>query len=62
MAQRNNRHRAVLVITDGVDTGSRLTAASRVGYRQLDIDVPVYLLTVVNPLDHAGGEHAVVRG
>ena len=31
-----NRHRALLVITDGVDTGSRLTAAAGVGDRQRD--------------------------
>ena len=53
-ADRPNRHRAVLVITDGVDTGSRMKP-------QEVSDVPVYLLTVVNPLDHPGGEYAVIE-
>ena len=59
VAQRDNRHRAVLVITDGVDTGSQMTAKA-VSAIASDIDVPVYLLTVVHPLDHEGGSHAVV--
>ena len=59
VAQRDNRHRAVLVITDGVDTGSQMTAKA-VSAIASDIDVPVYLLTVVHPLDHDGGKHAVV--
>jgi len=59
VAQRDNRHRAVLVITDGVDTGSHLTAKA-VSAIASGIDVPVYLLTVVHPLDHEGGKHAVV--
>jgi Ca-activated chloride channel family protein len=58
-AERQNRHRAVLVITDGVDTGSRLKAPQVSGIAS-SIDVPVYLLTVVNPLDHPGGELSVV--
>jgi hypothetical protein len=48
----------VFVITDGVDTGSRLTAPEVSGIAS-GIDVPVYLLTVVNPVDHAGGEFGV---
>jgi Ca-activated chloride channel family protein len=59
VAARANRHRALLVITDGVDTGSRLTAPEVSGIAS-SIDVPVYLLAVVNPLDHPGGELAVV--
>jgi VWFA-related protein len=58
-AERANRHRAVLVITDGVDTGSTMKAAE-VSSIASSIDVPVYLLTVVNPLDHPGGEQSVV--
>jgi VWFA-related protein len=60
VAARANRHRALLVITDGVDTGSRLTAPEVSGIASA-IDVPVYLLTVVNPLDHPGEELAVVE-
>jgi VWFA-related protein len=59
VADRANRHRAVLVITDGVDTGSRMKAPEVSGIAS-SIDVPVYLLTVVNPLDHPGGELSVV--
>jgi Ca-activated chloride channel family protein len=61
VAERANRHRAILVITDGVDSGSRMTAP-QVSAVASEIDVPVYLLTVVNPLDHAGGEFAVSDG
>jgi Ca-activated chloride channel family protein len=59
VAARANRHRALLVVTDGVDTGSRLTASEVSGIAS-SIDVPVYLLTVVSPLDHPGGELSVV--
>jgi VWFA-related protein len=59
VGDRENRHRAVLVITDGVDTYSRLTAPQVSGIAS-SIDVPVYLLTVVNPLDHPGGEYSVI--
>jgi VWFA-related protein len=60
VAARTNRHRAVLVITDGVDTGS-LLKAPEVSAIASSIDVPVYLLTVVNPADHPGGEFAVLQ-
>lgn len=59
VAARANRHRALLVITDGVDTASRLTAPEVSGIAAA-IDVPVYLLAVVSPTDHPGGEFAVV--
>ena len=59
-AERANRHRALLVITDGVDTGSKRTAPEVSGIASA-IDVPVYLLTVVNPLDHPGGDFSVVE-
>jgi Ca-activated chloride channel homolog len=59
VAKRANRHRALLVVTDGVDTGSRLTASEVSGIAS-SIDVPVYLLTVVSPLDHPGGELSVL--
>ncbi len=58
VSERANRHRALLVITDGVDTGSRFTAA-QVSAIASSIDVPVYLLTVVTPLDHPGTEFEV---
>ena len=59
VGERANRHRALLVITDGVDTGSRMSAPEVSGIAS-SIDVPVYLLTVVSPLDHPGGEYAVL--
>jgi VWFA-related protein len=59
VAERANRHRALLVITDGVDTGSRMSAPEVSGIAS-SIDVPVYLLTVVTPLDHPGGDQAVI--
>jgi VWFA-related protein len=60
VAQRTNRHRAVLVITDGVDTNSQLKAPEVSGIAS-SIDVPVYLLAVVSPVDHIGGDLAVIQ-
>jgi VWFA-related protein len=57
VAERANRHRALLVITDGIDTASRFSAADVSGVASA-IDVPVYVLTVVTPLDRRGGERA----
>jgi Ca-activated chloride channel family protein len=54
VAERANRHRALLVITDGVDTASRLGAAEVSGIASA-IDVPVYVLTVVTPQELRGG-------
>jgi len=59
VADRANRHRALLVITDGIDTGSRLTAPEVSGIAA-SIDVPIYLLVVVAPVDHPGERLAVV--
>ena len=59
VSERANRHRAMLVITDGIDTGSRMSAPQVSGIAS-SIDVPVYLLTVVTPLDHPGSEHSVL--
>jgi Ca-activated chloride channel family protein len=58
VAERDNRHRALMVITDGIDTGSKMSAP-QVSAIAASIDVPVYLLTVVNPVDHIGGEFGV---
>jgi VWFA-related protein len=60
VAARPSRHRALLVITDGVDTGSRMTAPEVSGLAS-SIDVPVYLLAVVSPVDHPGGKFAVIE-
>ena len=58
-AERTSRHRAVLVVTDGVDTGSRMTPP-QVSYVASSIDVPVYLLVVSNPVDNPGHRLAVL--
>jgi Ca-activated chloride channel homolog len=60
VAERSNRHRAVLVITDGVDTGSRMTPP-QVSYVASKIDVPVYLLVVSNPVDNPNHKLAVME-
>jgi hypothetical protein len=60
VAERTNKHRALLVISDGVDTASKMTPAQVSGIASA-IDVPVYLLRVVNPLDHPGGAHEVIE-
>ncbi len=59
VAARGRSHRAVLVFTDGVDNNSRLTPAEVSGIASA-IDVPIYVLAVVSPLDHAGESTAVV--
>jgi Ca-activated chloride channel homolog len=58
LAGRPNVHRAVIVLTDGVDNNSRLSAPEVSGIAS-SIDVPVYILAVVSPLDHAGATTAV---
>jgi VWFA-related protein len=60
VAAHGGSQRAVVVLTDGVDTGSQLTPAEVSGIAS-GIDVPVYVVAVVSPLDHPGGERAVVR-
>jgi Ca-activated chloride channel family protein len=50
VAARGGSHRAVVVLTDGVDTSSRLTSAQVSGVAS-SIDVPVYIIAVVSPLD-----------
>jgi Ca-activated chloride channel homolog len=50
-----DRHRrAVIVLTDGMDTSSEMTPA-QVSWIASAIDVPVYVVTIVSPLDHPGG-------
>jgi len=55
VAERSNKHRALLVITDGADNASRLTPAEVSGIAS-SIDVPVYVVVAVSPLD-LDGEH-----
>ena len=57
LSSRPHHHRAVLVVTDGVDLGSRLTAQD-VSTIASSIDVPVYVLVVATPEDHANRDGA----
>jgi len=58
LSARPNLHRAVIVFTDGVDNNSRLSAPEVSGIASA-IDVPVYIVGVVSPLDHTGAASAV---
>lgn len=55
---RTGRRRAVVVLTDGIDTSSQLRPEA-VSAAASEIDVPVYVMSVVSPLDHAGTGTAV---
>ena len=59
LGDRTSQRRAVVVITDGVDTSSALTPAEVSGLAS-GIDVPVYVVAAVSPLDHPGAPTAVV--
>jgi Ca-activated chloride channel family protein len=50
--------RAVVTLTDGVDNASRLSAGEVSGLASA-IDVPVYVVLVVSPLDQTGSADAV---
>lgn len=57
VATRPSARRAVVVITDGVDTSSRLTPAEVSG-KAAAIDVPVYVIAVVSALDDPQSDRA----
>ena len=57
-AAGDTHRRAVIVLTDGIDTSSEMTP-EQVAATAAAIDVPVYLIAVVSPLDHAGTSEAV---
>jgi len=57
VATRPTARRAVVVLTDGIDTASRLTPA-QVSAKAAAIDVPVYIIAVVLPIDDPGSDHA----
>jgi len=59
LGDRPSPRRAVVVITDGIDTSSALTP-SQVSGMASAIDVPVYVIAVLSPLDHPGTDMAVV--
>ena len=58
LADRPSPRRAVIVITDGIDTSSTLSPSEVSGLASA-IDVPVYVIAVLSPLDHPGTDYAV---
>ena len=59
-AARTGRRRAVVVITDGIDTSSGLKP-SEVSAIASAIDVPVYIIATVLPIDHPGREGSLSK-
>ena len=57
VATRPFPRRAVVVLTDGIDTASRLSPA-QVSAKAAAIDVPVYIIATVLPIDDPGHERA----
>jgi Ca-activated chloride channel family protein len=51
LRSRDFKRRAILVVTDGLDNGSRLTPAEVSGLASAT-DVPVYVLSVLSLVDH----------
>jgi Ca-activated chloride channel family protein len=60
LGDRPSPRRAVVVITDGVDTSSSLKPSDVSGLAS-SIDVPVYVIAVLSPLDHPGMPLSVVN-
>lgn len=61
VAMRTGRRRAVVVITDGLDTSSHATPAE-VSSVASAIDVPVYVIATVLPIDDPNHEESLVNG
>jgi Ca-activated chloride channel homolog len=59
LGNRPSPRRAVVVITDGLDNASSMKPSDVSGIASA-IDVPVYVIAVVSPLDHPGEDLAVV--
>lgn len=57
VATRPSARRAVVVLTDGIDTASRFTPA-QVSAKAAAIDVPVYIIATVLPIDDPGSDRA----
>lgn len=57
VAQRTHPRRAVVVLTDGIDTSSRYTPAEVSGQASA-IDVPVYVIALVLPIDDPASDRA----
>ena len=63
MDKRATRRRALVVLTDGIDTGSKLTATQVSGIAS-SIDLPVYIVAVVQAIDdpRQGGSNQALAG
>ena len=63
MDSRATRRRALVVLTDGIDTGSKLTPAEVSGIAS-SIDLPVYIVAVVQAIDdpRRGGSNQALAG
>jgi Ca-activated chloride channel family protein len=59
VALREERRRAVIVFTDGLDTSSRLTPGEVSGIASA-IDVPIYIIGVVPSIDNPTSENALL--
>lgn len=57
--ERDGRRRAVIVLTDGMDTASRLTPAE-VSAIAADIDVPIYVVGIVLGIDNPSADVTTV--
>ena len=57
VASRPFPRRAVVVLTDGIDTASKMSPA-QVSAKAAAIDVPVYIIATVLPIDDPGHERA----
>ena len=57
---RTSTHRAIVILTDGIDTSSRMTAAEVSGLASA-IDVPVYVVATVPSVDQRQMAEAVQR-
>ena len=60
LAQRVGTHKAIMVLTDGVDTSSKLTAPEVSGLAA-SIDVPVYVVATVPDLDQRSMLESIYR-
>ena len=63
MDTRATRRRALVVLTDGIDTGSKLTPAEVSGIAS-SIDLPVYIVAIVQAIDdpRQGGSNQALAG
>jgi Ca-activated chloride channel homolog len=60
LASHGEARRAVVVVTDGVDTASQNRPEDVIA-RSRALDVPIYAVTVVSPLDDPGSERFAKR-